>query len=230
MPLGLFDDEQYERFERTLDEGDLLYLYTDGVSEAFSADQRPFGEDAILEQLQRTRGMNARSTCAGMRLALAEFTAGAEQSDDITMLALKYGVPPEPRATMELAADLSQLAHAQHLVREELRRQGAPSSVAFALDVAVEELFVNVCDHAYPDATADEPGEVLVACEYDAGIRAMRVTLTDGGVPFDPLSHLGTVGEDPTAGLGIRMAVRSVDDISYERVDGHNVCTVTMGW
>ena len=40
--------------------------------------------------------MNARSTCAGMRLALSEFTAGAEQSDDITMLALVYGAPPEP--------------------------------------------------------------------------------------------------------------------------------------
>ena len=133
---------------------------------------------------------------------------------------------------MELPAEISQLGHVQHLVHEELHRHGAPSSVAFALDVAVEELFVNVCAYAYayPDATTDEPGEVLVACEYDAGIRALRVTLADGGVPFDPLTRLGAVEGDPTACLGISLAVRSVDELSYERRDGRNVCTITKGW
>ena len=146
------------------------------------------------------------------------------------MLALVYGVPHEPCATMELAAELGHLAYAQHLVHEELHRHGAPSSVAFALDVAVEELFVNVCTDAYADATTDEPGEVLVACEYDAGIRALRVTLADGGVPFDPLTRLGAVEGDPTARLGIRLAAHSVDELSYERRDGRNVCTITKGW
>ena len=74
------------------------------------------------------------------------------------------------------------------------------------------------------------PGEVLVTCEYDAGIRALRVTLSDEGVPFDPLAHLEAVGEDPTVGLGIRLAARSVDRIAYERKGGRNVCTVTKGW
>ena len=230
LPLGLYDGIKYKRFERTLEAGDLLFLYTDGVNEAFSADQRAFGDDAILEQLGRTHGTGARSACAGMRLALAEFTAGAEQSDDITMLALVFGVPPEPRATVELAAEVGQLAHVQHLVQEELHRRGAPPSAAFALDVAVEELFVNVCEHAYPDAAAGEPGDVRVECAYDAGSRSLSVTLVDEGVPFDPLAHLGVVEGDPTVGLGIRLAARSVDRIAYERKGGRNVCTVTKGW
>jgi anti-sigma regulatory factor (Ser/Thr protein kinase) len=200
------------------------------VSEAFSADRRLFGDDAILRQLERTHGMNARSVCAGMRLALSEFTVGAEQSDDITMLALVYGVPPEQCATMEISADIGQLAHVQHLVHEELYRHAAPSSVTFALDIAVEELFVNICEHAYPDAPPEEPGEVHVECVYDASIRAMRVTLIDKGVPFDPLLRLEMVEGDPTAGIGIRLAVRSVDKVTYTREDGRNVCSITKGW
>lgn len=58
--------------------------------------------------------------------------AGAGRSDDITMLAPVFGVPPEPRATVELAAEVGQLAHVRHLVREELRHYLRPQRLSVA--------------------------------------------------------------------------------------------------
>jgi anti-sigma regulatory factor (Ser/Thr protein kinase) len=111
-------------------------------------------------------------------------------------------------------------------VEEELERHNCPEKALYQIEVAIEEILVNIVNYA--GLTADDGVEIR--CEVLTDPLRVVIQFLDQGVPFDPLSHLGTVGEDPTAGLGIRMAVRSVDDISYERVDGRNVCTITKGW
>lgn len=95
MPLGLFDGIPYDKHDCLLSPGDTLYLYTDGVTEAISAEKTFFGEERLAETLERYTGMNARSVSEGVSRAITDFTMGAEQSDDITMLTLRYGVPPE---------------------------------------------------------------------------------------------------------------------------------------
>ena len=88
MPLGLFGGIPYDRFELELVSGDALYLYTDGVSEALSMDKTFFGEERLFEVLGRCANQDAQLICADVRDAVSNFTRGAEQSDDITMLAL----------------------------------------------------------------------------------------------------------------------------------------------
>ena len=235
MPLGLFDGLPYERLEHQLESSDTLYLYTDGVTEAMDKDGGLFGEDRLLRTLERFAGMNARSMSVGVRRAITDFTLDAEQSDDITMLTLRYGVPPEKKAVMVLPADVNQLIHVYNFIHEELKRRGAPSSVYGPLDIAAEELFVNVCHYAYPDDEPEDLGEVRIGFEYDATPPSLTVTISDDGIPYDPLAKPDAVTPDdimdvPIGGLGILMAKRSVDDMSYERVDGSNVVTFRKSW
>ena len=235
MPLGLFDGIPYDRCACLLSPGDTLYLYTDGVTEAISADRAFFGEERLMETLEHYAGMNARSISVGVRRAITDFTLDAEQSDDITMLALRYGTPPEKRACMVLPAETGQLIHVQNFIHEELHRRSAPKSVYSPIDIAAEELFVNVCRYAYPDAAPDDPGEVRIEFEYEAVPPLLTVMISDDGVPFDPLAcpeaeHVGDIADMPIGGLGIGMARRSVDDMRYERVDGSNVVTFRKGW
>ena len=94
------------------------------------------------------------------------------------------------------------------------------------LDIALEELFVNVCRYAYADQ--DEPGEVSVDYVYNANPNAITVQITDHGVPFDPLTRKdptrpASVQEATIGGLGIFMAKKSVDDFSYLRDGDSNV-------
>ena len=109
------------------------------------------------------------------------------------------------------------------------------TAFAGVLDIALEELFVNVAHYAYPDATPDRPGEVCVSYTYSAEPPSITVEIEDEGIPFDPLSRpdavMPTSIEDvPIGGLGILMAKRSVDEMRYERTDGTNVVTITKRW
>ena len=235
MPLGLFDGIPYERLSRQLDVGDMLYLYTDGVTEAMNTDEEMFGEDRLENTLYKYAQFNPRSVCVGVRRAITDFTLDCEQSDDITMLAMKYGVPPETRAVMVLQATDDQLIHVCNYIHAELHRRRAPKSVQNPLDIAAEELFINVCRYAYPDATPDDPGEVRISFEYEANPPSLTVQIADDGVPYNPLAKPDAVTPDdiaavPIGGLGILMAKKSVDEMTYERVGDSNVVTFVKKW
>ena len=235
MPLGLFDGISYEAFERTLEVGDMMYLYTDGVTEAMDASGNLFGEARLEETLYRYADMNPRSLGVGMRRAITDFTLDAEQSDDITMLVMKYGVAPEKKAVMVLPAIDTQLIHVYNYIHAELHRRSAPNSVRNALDIAAEELFVNVCHYAYPDATPENPGEVRISFEYEANPPSLLVEIADDGVPYDPTAKPDAVTPDniedvPIGGLGILMAKRCTDELTYRREGDSNIVTFRKGW
>jgi len=74
----------------TLNPGDALVLYTDGVTEAMNPAQELYGEDRLVERLAKMGEMNVRETCQALAEDVHAFADGAEQSDDITMLVLRY--------------------------------------------------------------------------------------------------------------------------------------------
>jgi phosphoserine phosphatase RsbU/P len=86
MPAGEIGTETLE-----LQAGDAFVLYTDGVSEAFDSKDELFGEERLLAHLQSADGMNARDTAAGVFDAVRRHTAGAQQSDDITIVCARWG-------------------------------------------------------------------------------------------------------------------------------------------
>ncbi len=230
MPLGLFDGIPYDEYSRKLGKGDMLYLYTDGVTEAMDVDGNLFEEARLEETLRDCSVMNARSVCLSVSCALTDYTLDAEQSDDITMLCLKYGVPPEKKAIMALKALDTQLVHARNFLHEELRRRGAPKVAYGQLDIAITELFSRVCEHAHPDSTPESAGEVRIGFEYDAASSALCVTMFDDGLPYNPLVDLDAVSDSPGDGSEVIGARQSVDDLRYERSDGNNVVTFVKKW
>ena len=87
-PLGVLEESNYVPRSIALAPGDMLLLYTDGVTEAETSQSAQFGmkrlEAAILEQ----RGQPARSVVEHVIKRVAEFAKGAPQSDDITCVAV----------------------------------------------------------------------------------------------------------------------------------------------
>jgi len=92
--LGLFPAANYTVETAKLNEGDLIFTYTDGVNEAKNLDNQQFTEERILK-VAAPEGNNTENFLRIMFEAVCEFRGNAEQSDDITMLALKY-LPPTP--------------------------------------------------------------------------------------------------------------------------------------
>jgi serine phosphatase RsbU (regulator of sigma subunit)/PAS domain-containing protein len=89
LPLGLFNDLEPGRLEVELDEGDVLFFYTDGVTEARSADLS-FFEDRLADALAAVAGRSASEIVRAVQELVTTFSAG-ELKDDVTILAVRVG-------------------------------------------------------------------------------------------------------------------------------------------
>lgn len=231
--LGTYSTAKYRTAKMTLEYGDELLLYTDGVNEAFNVNEEEYGNDRLEAFVAEHADLHPQEMVVELRNDVAKWAQGAEQSDDITILALEYGVAPEVTGSLTLEATIANLDKACRLVRDELRMRMCPPDVRNKVEVALEELFVNVCQYAYSQQEA--PGMVTVSYVYRENPSAIVVELRDEGVPFDPVSRQdptrpATVDEMPIGGLGILMVRKSMDDFSYVRHGNENVVAFKKSW
>ncbi len=87
--LGIIDELDMEERTIQLDEGDLLLLYTDGLTEAFSPSQELFGEERVMEILRKTHHLTARRILDKLEGEITQYMENIPPSDDLTMLAVK---------------------------------------------------------------------------------------------------------------------------------------------
>jgi len=93
LPLGVMPDAAYATRTVALAPGDRLVLYTDGVTEASTADGAEFGEARLEAAINELRRGSATAMVNGIIERVDAFAAGAPQADDITCLALIYAAP-----------------------------------------------------------------------------------------------------------------------------------------
>lgn len=90
IPLGYLQDFHYGKQTITMQKGDTLFLYTDGVDEAMDIDENEFSESRLKETLKHFAKTNLPEMNKSVFGKVQEFTGGIPQSDDITLLALRY--------------------------------------------------------------------------------------------------------------------------------------------
>ncbi len=96
LPLGLFPDAEPATQELAMDEGDVLFLYTDGVAQARGPDHTSF-QDRLADELTGLAGYAPARIVAAMRQAMTDFSAG-DLVDDVTMLVIRAGPRENGRA------------------------------------------------------------------------------------------------------------------------------------
>ena len=235
LPLGLFDGFPYESYSVDCRIGDQFLLYSDGVTEAMSTEGELYGEERLEELARAHFTLHPRALVDTVRRSVSRHALGAEQSDDITVLALEVGVPPEITATVVVPADDAMLPTVNEFIHTELDRRLCPLRAQKQLDIAVEELFVNVCHYAYGGEWNKSSGTVRINYTYSAEPPSIVVSIADDGVPYNPLDKPDAVTPDdvmevPIGGLGILMAKKSVDEMVYERMGASNVVTIRKTW
>ena len=88
LPLGIFDDVPYVVREYTLPPDSMLFLYTDGLTEAMNGQYEQFGIERLKDNLKSEE--DCKNQIEKMTQAVHQFAGGASQSDDLTMLAIRY--------------------------------------------------------------------------------------------------------------------------------------------
>ena len=87
-PLGVSDEAPYTVRDYVMQTGDMLFLYTDGLTEAMTEEHDQFGRQRLISQLNNEA--DCKSQIEQMTLAVRQFVGNASQSDDLTMLAIRY--------------------------------------------------------------------------------------------------------------------------------------------
>ena len=228
--LGTFERAKYRSKTLQLEEGDEIFLYTDGVNEAFSADDEQFGDDRLEQFLAANADRHPHELIDRMRAELRRWAEGAEQSDDITMLCLEYGVPPEVTGTFRVQATGAGMEELKGKLHYELSHLQCPESVQAQIDLTVEELFTNICTYGYQGDGSND--FIELAFIYNSDPDSIVISISDQGVPFDPLGYERPADDsgDEVTGSGIKLAFRNVDDISYVRDGDTNTIAFRKIW
>ena len=112
-------------------------------------------------------------------------------------------------------------------VDEQLEEYGCGMKQQMAIDLAVEELFVNIAHYAYNPDT----GYASVLVDVIKDPLSVEITFIDNGRQYDPLAKDDPditlpINKRKKGGLGIFMVKKSMDDIHYEYADGKNILTI----
>ena len=129
-----------------------------------------------------------------------------------------------------IEAKVDNLDRVLSFVDEQLEGAGCPMKIQMQIDIAVEEIFVNIAHYAYQTKT----GKAVVRVEILPDPPSVDITFIDNGVPYDPLAKADpditlSAEERQIGGLGIFMVKKSMDDVHYEYMDGHNILTLKKG-
>lgn len=230
------EDLHYESGTIQMEAGDILFAYTDGVTEAQNEEQELFGEERLFTVMQEITGLgfSAKEITEGISEKLGDFVKQAEKSDDVTMVTLIYKPFPPVSARRRFEARKEDLPAVTSFLEQMLDRGIEGKSVSdegkFWLLLAAEEIFVNIASYAYDRKLSPKKRYAVVEYRCEAGEKEGKVTLTfrDGGTPYNPLEHpapdIGLSSEKrPVGGLGIYLVRESMDEVEYQYENGENV-------
>ena len=229
LPVGLFDDFSYEMQEFVINKGATLFLYTDGLTEARNTDHKQFGLQRVMKVLNQLKNNPPQEIISSMTEWVRQFAGEEEQSDDLTMLALRYSPVTDDymvHGELTMKNDVGQLKELHTLLISVGETLGLDASTTRNIRLAVEEAVVNVMDYAYPAGT-----EGNITLKVMSNSKNLKLTITDSGVAFDPTeaakADTTLSAEDrPIGGLGILLVRELMDSINYERIDGKNILTM----
>ena len=225
--LAGMDGVRYKTNEVQLSCGDVLYIYTDGVTEATNAAGELYGEERLLEAINSRNYDSMEQLCGFIKSQVDEFVGEAPQFDDITMLAFKYvGEAPVPTIHFDEAC-AENIPEVTQFMEAELDKLDFPMKSTIQLSVALDEIYSNIVRYAYPG----RKGPVTVKFIAKDEPRAVYLRFEDEGIPYNPLTNKDpdvtlSAEEREVGGLGIFMVKKTMDGVKYKYENGKNILTI----
>ncbi len=219
----------YKMGEITLEAGDRIFLYTDGVPEATNTENKLYGEERLLDFMNKNASTEATELLPMLKANIDEFVGESPQFDDITMLMLDFKPKKggEQMINKTFPAKTEALGDVISFVEETLSGFECPMKAQTAICVAIEEIFVNVAHYAYEGGE----GDVDISIAFDGESRNITFRMADRGIPFDPLKKPDpdttlSADEREIGGLGIFITKKTMDTLSYAYENGENILTM----
>lgn len=226
LPMGVMTGYPYQTQTVQMHYNDVLFLYTDGLTEAENGNHKQYGEERMLKKLGDCIACRPRELVETMQSDVETFVNGAPQSDDLTMLCIRY-----QKSAILMRNDIQQIP----TLSEWIEGLGIPDALSMPINLALEEAVSNVMLYAYPDKQNEQVFVEFVRVKGEASVGSksekLIFTISDSGVPFDPTKQAEadvtlSAEEREIGGLGIHLVRQLMDEISYRREDNKNILTL----
>jgi sigma-B regulation protein RsbU (phosphoserine phosphatase) len=225
--LGAISGIAYGEESLQMTPGSILFIYTDGVTEAMDPDGNLFSEKRLEDVLESKLEQTAESSLNSVTAKVSEFQSDAEQADDITILSVQFVGRPHTTAIEDLVFtienDVSEIPKAYEKITEFLEGYDIDVKILYKIQVVLDEMLNNIISYGYDEK---EEGIIEIKVEYTG--KRLSLTIADDGKPFNPLTAEApdtslSLEEREIGGLGIHIVRNMVDDAIYERKIDKNV-------
>ena len=222
--LAAMDMTRYRLETLTLEPGDALYLYTDGVTEAANSRGELFGETRLQQALSDAKpDTPVKTLCLDVDAALQAFTQDAPQSDDITMLCVRMNATQD---TDRITAfpDEASYAIVQEFLTDRLTTAHVPGKTLARAQVVTDELWSNIVHYS---------GAVCARLHLSREGNLLYLSFRDNGAAFDPTAASApdttlSAQERPIGGLGLHLVRKMSTSMRYTYENGENVLSVGL--
>ncbi len=226
IALGVFEDADFEIYETVMKPGDIIFTYTDGITEATKEDDEEFGAERLLNTLNSIEETEIITIAQKMKNSIKEYTQSAPQSDDITMLIFKYNGISEIK-TFKQAAIQENYKMFYSWLYDACKEWNLEQDLTYKLDMCAEEIFANIVFYAYPEKNGN------IEAKLEKTYNSIIFKFEDDGIEYNPLEKpdpdvTAPPEEREIGGLGIFMIKKMADKISYKRENHKNILTLTF--
>lgn len=225
--LGCTDDLPVIDEKIKLNKNDSMILYTDGITEARNINGELFGGKRLLEFYNSKEFSCLLEQHLDLLDIIDEFSNGAEQSDDITILTLKYQGNKNLIKEQVFDSTKESIKKSIQLLNEYCDEIDADDKLKGDLSIVIDELVSNIVKYSYND----KQGTIYLRLLYDYDMREVVFTIIDKGIEFNPILNVGKeldidVNKNKVGGLGILIVKKIMDNIVYNRKNGKNILTL----
>ncbi len=232
LPLGVIRDYDYKSQTMVLPKGSAMLLYTDGLTEAENISKEQYGEQRTIDTAKTLAIHTAKGIIEGISSDLAAFVGDAEQSDDLTLLCFRINDNNINKTIMKELIITNNLEDSSKLVPfvdDVANDLGMDSALKNSINLALEEALVNVIQYAYPESVTKP---ISLKAKWAPDKKHVDFILKDCGVLFDPLQAETAditleLNDRPIGGLGIFLVKEIMDHVTYQRINGVNILTMS---
>ena len=228
LPIGAFKNSKYDNYKISLNKGDKLFLYTDGVLDAVNNQNRQYGIFNLLKLLNMNKNKNAKEIIKTVKSDLDTFSKNSSQFDDITMLCFELNKEKEEKNMNYkkiFKADINEVNNVFEFFEKNMKGivEIGDAKKCF---IVVDEVFSNIVKYGFNDNSNDN--YISVELNIDLNKKNIKIIFEDNGIKFNPLESNDpdinlSVGDRNEGGLGIFIVKKMMDKVSYKYKDNKNI-------
>jgi len=222
--LGAFENTNFEIKEAQLQQGDTIFAYTDGVTEAMNQNGDMFTEERLQISVNNFDNNDLKVMTENIKNEVSDFCENSPQSDDLTILIFKFKKDTNIKTYKDFATKENYKNFYQWL-NNTCKEWNINETLINKIDMCAEEIFANVSFYSYEKP----PGEITVSIQKTENEIVLK--FEDEGVEYNPLAKPDPditlpPEERPIGGLGIFMVKEMANSIYYEYVNNKNILTL----